>query len=413
MDEKTFLSHIADILKNTDYDNLLSNIEDEDISINKDFIDKIKRLLYLYSKIKRIYNDDILLTKFMELIQTYILIKRDEQFPQLARKEVFIEFFKLYISLKDILINNSLDNRHTKISFINRDISSVIRKYDWYFRGILEFNLKSLRGITFMVVLSNERIITGSSTGELIIWNIKLKEIEKVLKGHTKYITLAKILPNGKFLTSSYDRTHRIWNLETGQTEKILAGGDAFSTALIFPDGKLMTSSLDYTIRTWNLETGVDEGLISVSNLPPDYFILDNGRIINLCPNGTIRIWDLQTGKTEKILPGSPLIVFFNVRSDGRIICGSNNYILSIWNLETGQMEKILKGYTGDVTCIADIDEERIITGSNDRTLRIWNTLTEETEKILEGHLGPIKSVGVLPDGRIVSVSDKTIKIWK
>lgn len=393
MNEKDAVKYIADSLQNHDIPQ--GNIH---------FSYKMSRLMELYNKISVIYNKPETLSKFVTLIQKYILLKKDERFTQFPKKEIFIEFYSLYICLKDSL----LDNRKVKINELLNlypDLVNIIIKYDRYFYGLLESQLTGhTRDITFLTILPDNTIITGSKDGTLRMWNPN-----KILHVHSGPILCACSLPNKKIIIGSNDASLRICNIETGIIENILRGyGNHITSITLLPDNRVMSTSLDYTLTVWNLETYKADKIRNIDYPAPNYFVIPHNKIINQCPNGNLKIWNIDTNETS-YLPGSIYMTFFSVNNMGKMICGSKDFILSVWDFEGCQF--VLKGHTGDITCVADLPDGRLISGSYDRTLRIWNQ--EKCEIVLSGHMEQISHIAARSDGTIISVSGKTIKIWR
>jgi WD40 repeat protein len=66
-------------------------------------------------------------------------------------------------------------------------------------------------------LISNERLISGSSDSTIKIWNILSGECLKTLKGHSGPIWSIQLITNDRVISCSNDKTIKIWDLSTGQ----------------------------------------------------------------------------------------------------------------------------------------------------------------------------------------------------
>ena len=67
-----------------------------------------------------------------------------------------------------------------------------------------------------IVILSNDKIISGGIDGKIIIWNINNGDILKTIDAHSDYIcSLAKLSKN-KIISFSNDKTIKLWDSKSG-----------------------------------------------------------------------------------------------------------------------------------------------------------------------------------------------------
>jgi WD40 repeat protein len=93
------------------------------------------------------------------------------------------------------------------------------------------------------------------------VWDVALRRVNVVLKGHTGDITSVAFDRSGRFVvTGSDDTTVRIWDATTGRTVAMLTGHTEMVNAAMFsPDGTMVASGgFDETVRVSKCEVCVD-----------------------------------------------------------------------------------------------------------------------------------------------------------
>jgi len=98
-------------------------------------------------------------------------------------------------------------------------------------------------------------IMSGSNTGDLMLWDLKNDRKIRDFIGHKKWAGVATFSMDGKLvMSSSEDQTFRLWDVESGREIGCL-GTRHFYPAVLSPDGKLVVSSaMDGTIKLWDLQ---------------------------------------------------------------------------------------------------------------------------------------------------------------
>jgi WD40 repeat protein len=75
-----------------------------------------------------------------------------------------------------------------------------------------------------LAVLSDRRIVSGSSDGAVRVWDPNVSPDPLILQGHTDWVRAVAVLPDGRVLSGSDDRTVRVWDLETGVSTTMRVG---------------------------------------------------------------------------------------------------------------------------------------------------------------------------------------------
>ncbi|OWY70017.1 hypothetical protein B7486_18785 [cyanobacterium TDX16] len=148
-------------------------------------------------------------------------------------------------------------------------------------------------------------IVTGSSDGNLQLWDRQGQAIGKPFVGHTDSVQSVAFSPDGKSIVSgSRDNTLRLWNLQGQPIGKPLVGHtDSVFSVAFSPDGKsIVSGSRDKTLRLWNLQGQLMSILQGHENTIFSVAFSSNGRyIVSGSQDNTLRLWDREL-KVEQLL---------------------------------------------------------------------------------------------------------------
>lgn len=305
-----------------------------------------------------------------------------------------------------------------------------------YLQGVnlnnVSFALSSLEFCAFTQTFGNvlsvafspagDLLATGTSTGEIWIWNVESGKLIRTLKGHTDWIRSVAFSPNGFLLASgSNDETVRIWDLSAGENIAVLQGHTSRVRSVVFnpAGGFLASGSDDTTVRIWDIKTGAcldilkghESAIWSIAYGP-------HGRLlVSGSDDRTVRLWEVATENCIRIWKGhtnSVKAVCFS--SDGQwIASGSEDQTTRLWSIDQEQAVQILRGHSGTVWATAITHDSNLIaSGSEDHTIRLWNRISGECLNTLQGHGNLVWSVAFSPDGRLLASSsdDQTVRLW-
>ncbi|CCM00584.1 uncharacterized protein FIBRA_02620 [Fibroporia radiculosa] len=271
--------------------------------------------------------------------------------------------------------------------------------------------------VTSVAISHDERIVSGSYDMTIQVWDADVgQQLGLPLKRNKGWILSIAISQDGQRIVSgASDSIIRIWNAYTGQQlGSPLKGHNSWVRAVVFSHdgGRIISGSADKTIRIWDAYTGQQLGsplkghthwvqCVAIS--------YDGTRIVSGSADTTIRVWD--AGRRQQI--GPPLTRHTHLR----IVSGSADKTIRVWDAKTGQQLGMpLNGHTELVRSVAiSYNDRRIVSGSYDKTIRVWDADTrKQLGPPLEGHTAYVTSVAISRDGqRIVSDSDDlTIGVW-
>jgi WD40 repeat protein len=99
------------------------------------------------------------------------------------------------------------------------------------------------------------RMVSASSDGVALVWDLTSMQTVTVLEGHDGELTDVAITGDGRVITSSKDWTIRIWSLDDGSRRSTLEGGKRAVVAIAVRDLTIFSTD-GSTMRLWNSETG-------------------------------------------------------------------------------------------------------------------------------------------------------------
>jgi len=172
--------------------------------------------------------------------------------------------------------------------------------------------------------LDGTRLVSGSSNGELIVWDVtdgqQAQKLQGVTEGFSPYVQYeifaAAFSLDGKYiLTGNTYGEATLWDAKTGKqlNTKIfeeVVGNHSFPDigldAAFSPDGKLAAiTSAAGTVRVWDVSTGDDVLTLKGHAAPVNSvtFSADGKLIATASVDGTAKIWDATTGTNLLTLP--------------------------------------------------------------------------------------------------------------
>jgi WD40 repeat protein len=301
--------------------------------------------------------------------------------------------------------------------------------------GECEFVLTGTsKPLNHITVLPSGRIVSVTHDNKIKIWKLHSKEIDfenkntdksKILHevfeepvcditftGHTNRVTCVVILPDERIVTGSLDTTLKVWNPNTRMLDHTLTGHSKGITCVsVLSDGRIVSGSYDGTLKIWNLQTGTSSRRARSS-----------GQLQSSNPEGncdlTFMHHSYDNDEIYCVVTLSDYSLGCSAEKAERIISGSRMGKISVWNIQTGKCDITFTGHYKSINHIAVLPDRRIVSGSDDNTIKIWNITKEISQRkdcnaIFSEHTDWISYLSVLQDGRIVSGSyDRTLKIW-
>jgi WD40 repeat protein len=283
------------------------------------------------------------------------------------------------------------------------------------------------------VPMTTSGMLASVSGSQILFWNLKTREIDAVLEGHTDIICSLSLSSDGQTLASgSLDKTIGLWSLETKDLICTLAKRkDPIHSVAFSPDGKLLASGGENkyktasgqktTIYLWNInrkeliQTFPGHNLrVNTLAFSPDSQTLASGS-----NDATIRLWDVDSGRELHILEGhSSNISTVAFTSDANSLISSGGGGVKIWNVQTGELQQTFAEEFEYVKCLAVDPTGQFLAFSVHDGIEIWNLKDREKVQCLN-FKWPV-SMNFSFDGKLLASGDATafaegsgsVKVW-
>ncbi|MEO1392804.1 MAG: NB-ARC domain-containing protein [Cyanobacteria bacterium J06634_5] len=251
----------------------------------------------------------------------------------------------------------------------NRPSVRSLRTYRGYTSGI--------RAVSF---LSDDRIVGGGDSGELIAWDTTGHRKATLSLHQGRIWSVAVDRQHARIASASDDHTIRLWDAATGQCLTTLVGHTNWVRTVAFSShgGILASSGDDCTIRIWNTASGFCLASLNQST----HWIRS---------------------------------VAFDPTTSRYLISGGDEQIVRLWDRKEGRSLKQLAQHEHRIGSVAYSPKRKIVaSGSDDQTVIIYDVDTEEKlHTFVNADLG-IKAVAFSPDGRYVAAGgdDQLVYVW-
>lgn len=174
----------------------------------------------------------------------------------------------------------------------------VVRVWDFENRREIKSLQHSSCIFSIAVTRSQDKLIAGCSSGEIVIWSLGENYSKSIFSGHYSNVESLVIESADKYLFSAgYDRVIRVWDLEKNIEKLVLPGHSRkIEKFHIMDDGKhVLTGGHDCLIILWNLQSKCEEmrcighkGTISCINTAQGFRFVVSGDV-----GGNVIVWGL------------------------------------------------------------------------------------------------------------------------
>ncbi|XP_022103450.1 NACHT domain- and WD repeat-containing protein 1-like isoform X2 [Acanthaster planci] len=223
--------------------------------------------------------------------------------------------------------------------------------------------------VIFIIPVHGENLLSVCKEGKLRLWSLTSYECTVCQDGYDdgKRVTWAGLNPDAnRLVTGSSDGQIKIWSMP-----------------LSFPP----PSSGCFTLES-EFSASVKEPLLSVVVHSDSTFVLRDSssisRICHLIPGEDPTIIDLKGHDGLITCTWTHQGVLGSGDGPSFLITGSKDDTLKVWNLEDGRCLNTLKGHSSwisDVTVVTMADGSRVLSACNDKTVKMWIPTKGEVTK--------------------------------
>jgi WD40 repeat protein len=272
-------------------------------------------------------------------------------------------------------------------------------------------------------------LIVSSSTGDIRVWNIKLKQELLRIQVPNLECLCSLVSPTGSSVVSGWDDGKiRSFYPETGRMKFVIPDAHTDKvTALAIADSdarspwRIVSGGSEGRVRVWSVSSSHQSLITSMKEHrgPVNCIRItkDNSQCISASSDGSCIVWDLE--RYVRLLaffePNVFESVLYHPDESQMLTCGSNHKI-TYWDATDGQAIRVIEGGDGALTSL-DVEPsgEFFVSGCEDKILKIWHYDEGLPVAIGKGHSGVIKAVKISPDQKtVVSVgSTGEIIFWE
>ncbi|RNA13295.1 CMT1A duplicated region transcript 1 isoform X1 [Brachionus plicatilis] len=147
-------------------------------------------------------------------------------------------------------------------------------------------------------------IISASTTGEIISWNLKSQKREAHpslmlnFQGHSRAVNGLEKFGKSSFLSCSDDMTICFWKVDCFSAKQIMMGHEAKVTCLKKSENNFFSGSYDGTVRMWSVANAKCLKIFWPDDKVSPVLCIDtvlNKFLVLAMANGKIKCWDVAS----------------------------------------------------------------------------------------------------------------------
>lgn len=273
-----------------------------------------------------------------------------------------------------------------------------------------------------------ERLYSGSWDKTVRVWNLRTRQGQTVLRGHTDWVFDVSVTADDTLRSTSQNEIlHWSTNPFVEMSRRMGVGGAIVNSAAFSPDGKqLVTGNRDGFVRVLSLDDDSSPSEIGgFQSWVGDVCVSADGKTMAAgTRTGTVRIFELPSAKQIHSFAAHAgrQVLALGISPDGKTLAsGGFEQTARLWSLAAGKQTAALSSHQGVVTAIAwSADGRLLATGERHGAIHIWDTNSnnqrvKKIEAHTDGRLGfSVTALAFSPDGtQLASGSyDKTVRIW-
>ncbi|HVQ14999.1 MAG TPA: toll/interleukin-1 receptor domain-containing protein, partial [Vicinamibacterales bacterium] len=258
---------------------------------------------------------------------------------------------------------------------------------------------------------SGDSIVTSSTYGGLLIWNVKTHEPRTELSGEHLVDSADGFIATSQ--ADLKDATIRVIEVDTGKIVARLKLDGPASGSRFSPDGRYLVTLADKSFPMQVLDVASETVIRTIKENVGMRMFSDQGVLAVVTDDRDVELWNPRTDRAVHIRHEDQ-IEDINFSADGRLlVTAGKDRIARVWDAETGRL-LVRVEHQGPLTESALSPDGRIlITGGEDNVSRSWET-TASSEIAPMEHDAGMDAIALSSDGRMLATAgyDAATYVW-
>lgn len=285
---------------------------------------------------------------------------------------------------------------------------------------------RALRGhskaVSMVRSYSGGKFLSGSDDGGVGLWDVDVGVCVGVVGAHSGPVMDVKVMEGGGVVSCGDDGLVKLWDVRSGICVRELKGHrDAVNQIAVMGDDKIASAGVDGALRVWSISkkesiTGFEltTGPVwSVAGVSQSHFAAGS-------LDGSVRLVDVTMCKSSVVHGHHSSVYHIEPMDENTFASGSADGNVKLWNTKTHRLRKVLRGHTGSIEFLNYLGDDLLISGSFDKTARLWNLSStseflsaDKSSIVLRGHRGFVRCCASFRNQIATSANDGSIRLWK
>lgn len=271
---------------------------------------------------------------------------------------------------------------------------------------------------------NGRRLISGSQTGEITIWNGSCFQFENILQAHNSAVKALEWTPEETVMVSGDQLgVIKFWDQYMYNFQTFQAHKESMCDISIAPTGlKFCSCAEDSHAKVWDLRTGEEERAFTGHgwDVKCCSWHPTKGLVATGSKDAQIKLWDPRAGEAiTTIFSHKNTVTRVKWSPSGQFLASaSKDQLVMLMDIRTMSVRQVFKEHEKEVTslCWHPENDSLLASGGYDSQINFWDTmgLSKPIKSLKDAHEGPIWSLAWHPLGHLlVSGShDYSTRFW-
>mmetsp|Transcript_15698 Transcript_15698/g.37878 ORF Transcript_15698/g.37878 Transcript_15698/m.37878 type:complete len:485 (+) Transcript_15698:72-1526(+) len=268
---------------------------------------------------------------------------------------------------------------------------------------------------------SQRKVVTGSSNGELTVWNGLTFNYENILQGHTSKVTALLFTPDESVLISGDgDGAIRLWEPTFAFIREIEAHKETVRDISCSPNGtKFVSCADDSSARVWDYSTLREERQFIGWDVKCCHWHPSKGLVATGSKDNQVKLWDPRAKEPIcTIWAHKNIVTKVKWSPDGQnLISGARDHLVKCMDLRAMKERRVFKAHKHAITALTWNPEfpECFVSASHGGMMAFWDINWDTpVDTLPTAHEGAINAMAYSRVAHmLVSVSsDMSTRFW-